>query len=229
MRQCTPGIAALRIGLSTWLSLRVPAFSFPTAESYSRITHRRQIVKRAKTGSAPPMSDAAVKAKTDKVWAEWFAILDKWGAKEKQHKEIAAYLYKERKLFSWWAQMVTVGYERARGLRAAHQTAEGFNASRSKIFAAPLSRLYAAWKDEKARSRWMKGTALEVSTARPNKALRGVWNGGKSRVEILFYAKGPGKSQVTIDHRKLKSARAVQGMKEYWSEQLERLETLLKK
>jgi hypothetical protein len=75
----------------------------------------------------------------------------------------------------------------------------------------------------------MKGTALEVSTARPNIALRGMWDGGKSRVEILFYAKGPGKSQMTIDHRDLKSARAVQEMKVYWSEQLARLEPLLKK
>lgn len=74
----------------------------------------------------------------------------------------------------------------------------------------------------------MRGLA-KVSTARPNKALRGMWDGGKSRVEILFYPKGPGNSQVTIDHRDLKSARAVQEMKVYWSEQFARLETLLKK
>ncbi|HEV1994936.1 MAG TPA: hypothetical protein VGR03_11440 [Candidatus Acidoferrum sp.] len=48
-------------------------------------------------------------------------------------------------------------------------------------------------------------------------------------MEILFYPKGPGNSQVTIDHRDLKSARAVQEMKVYWSEQFARLETLLKK
>ena len=31
------------------------------------------------------------------------------------HREITAWLSKAQKLPDWWAQMVTVGYERARG------------------------------------------------------------------------------------------------------------------
>ena len=45
-------------------------------------------------------SDEAVKAKTGKVWAEWFKILDKAGAKKWPHKEIAMYLYEKKKVAS---------------------------------------------------------------------------------------------------------------------------------
>lgn len=110
-------------------------------------------MKHAKSSNALPVSDKAVKAKTGKTWPVWFAILDKWGAKKKPHREIAKYLREKQKMPSWWCQMVTVGYERARGLRAVHQTAEGFSAQRSKTFTVPLSRLYAAWKDAAGRSR----------------------------------------------------------------------------
>ena len=41
-------------------------------------------------------TDEAVKAKTGRVWAEWFEILDKAGAKKWPHKEIAAYLLQKK-------------------------------------------------------------------------------------------------------------------------------------
>ena len=63
------------------------------------------------------MSDAAVQASTGKIWKEWFAILDKAGARKMDHKQIVAYLVKHHKVGPWWQQMVTVIYEQARGLR----------------------------------------------------------------------------------------------------------------
>src|SRR5215467_13039500 len=101
-------------------------------------------------------SDEAVKAKTGKVWAEWFKILDKAGAKKMPHKEIALYLYEKQKLPAWWCQMVAVGYEQERGLRQKFQKCDGeFSASRSRTMAAPLAKAYAAWTDEKLRNRWL--------------------------------------------------------------------------
>ena len=50
------------------------------------------------------MSDAAVQAKTGKTWKEWFAILDRAGARKMAHKEIAAYLYRELQVPAWWSQ-----------------------------------------------------------------------------------------------------------------------------
>lgn len=48
-------------------------------------------------------------------------------------------------------------------------------------------------------------------------------------MEVMFYAKGAGKCQVSVEHRRLKSAKEVQAIKKYWGEQLERLERLLQK
>jgi len=45
-----------------------------------------------KPREAKRMSDSAVRERTGKVWAEWFKILDKAGAKKWQHKKISAYL-----------------------------------------------------------------------------------------------------------------------------------------
>ena len=63
------------------------------------------------------ISDEAVKAKTDKVWGEWFTILDTWGAKEKSHTQSAKHLREHYGLSPWWAQTVTIRYEWERGLR----------------------------------------------------------------------------------------------------------------
>ena len=54
-------------------------------------------------------SDEAVKAKTGKVWAEWFGILDKAGAKKWAHKEISAFLRDKHEVGAWWCQMVAGG------------------------------------------------------------------------------------------------------------------------
>lgn len=62
------------------------------------------------------ISDEAVSARTGKTWGEWCKILDKARAKAMEHKEIVAILSKRYpKLGGWWTQMVTVGYEQARG------------------------------------------------------------------------------------------------------------------
>ena len=63
------------------------------------------------------MSDEAVKAATGKDWSQWHAFLDASGAAEKSHKQIALDLHAAG-VPGWWAQMVTVGYERMIGRRA---------------------------------------------------------------------------------------------------------------
>ena len=61
--------------------------------------------------------DDDVRAKTDKVWKEWFRVLDKFGLKTKGHTEAAKYLREKHGLSDWWAQAVTIRYEWEKGLR----------------------------------------------------------------------------------------------------------------
>ncbi len=63
---------------------------------------------------SPRMSDAAVKSKTGKAWAEWFVMMDKAGGKKLDHKALVALLDKRHHLGPWWRQMVAVSYEQAR-------------------------------------------------------------------------------------------------------------------
>jgi hypothetical protein len=171
-------------------------------------------------------SDAAVKAKTGKVWAEWFKILDRAGAKEMPHKEIAAYLYNEQKVGAWWCQMVAVAYEHERGIRQKFQKCDGeFSASGSRTMAVPMAKAFAAWTDEKLRKRWLPDGKLEITTATPGKYVRGKWDA--SRLSVGFYSKGSKKTQVAVDHGKLASSRESAKMKSHWFEALDRLQKML--
>jgi hypothetical protein len=172
-------------------------------------------------------SDEAVQAKTGKVWAEWFRILDKAGAKKWPHKEIAAYLHDKQKVSPWWAQMVSVGYEHERGIRQRFQKCDGeFSASGSRTLAVPLAKAYAAWTDEKLRNQWLPGAKIEITTATPGKYVRAKWD-GDTRLSVGFYSKGPGRAQVAVDHGKLANSRESAKMKSYWFAALNRLQKAL--
>ncbi len=181
----------------------------------------------AQPREAKRMSDAAVQAKTGKTWKEWFAILDTAGARKMDHKQIVAYLVKRHNVGPWWQQMVTVTYEQARGLREKHQTSEGFTANGSRTLAVGLEALYRAWAEERERRRWLGDAAMTIRTATPKKSLRILWGDGQSRLDVMFYAKGKGKSQVTVDHRRLTDAKEAARMKTYWSGALDRLKAVL--
>src|SRR4051812_24972888 len=89
-------------------------------------------------------SDAVLRA-TGKAWDEWLKVLDRAGAKSMAHKEIALMLSRKFSVPDWWSQMVTVGYEQARGLRKLYEKADGYSATATKTFGAAVDRVYGAW------------------------------------------------------------------------------------
>jgi len=186
------------------------------------------VTKKAATKS-PRMSDEAVKAKTGKIWKEWFAILDKAGAKTMTHKEIVNYLSTERGVGPWWQQMVTVTYEQQSGRRAEHEKPDGYQISVSRTISAPLATLYEAFGNQKTRAKWLKEDGLVERKATANKSMRVTWNDRKTSLEVNFYPKGADKSQVVVQHSKLPDARSASKMKKYWGEALDRLRTLIEK
>ncbi len=169
----------------------------------------------------PSMSDEAVKAKTGKTWPQWFAALDKAKAATLGHQEIVEVAGKLG-AGRWWGQMVTVEYERARGLRTRHETATGYSVSISKTVACDLSDLYAAASDEKSRKAWFPKGAFVASSQTKDKYLRGSWNGA-ARLEINFYAKGAGKSQINVQVNKMKKEADVETERTAWRTALEKL------
>ena len=188
----------------------------------------------AKKSAAPkpaapelPIGDEAVLAKTGRHWEEWFAVLDAAGAQTKPHPEIVAILSDQHGVGPWWRQMVTVGYEQARGLREAHETTAGFQMSASKTIAVPVSRLYEAFTNTRGRGRWLPGNKLTVRTAVPDNRIRIRFDGGDGALEANFAAKGDDKGQVTVTETKLKNRAAVERQKAYWKQALDTLKQQL--
>jgi hypothetical protein len=177
------------------------------------------------------VGDAAIRARTGRGWDEWLAVLDADGAHGLSHREIVELVGRHLPAEDgWWQQMVTVGYEQARGLRAKHQKPEGFQISRSKTVAVPVSRLYAAFTEASLLAAWLGQDVVAAITPRKcvlDKSARMLWTDGQTTVDALFYEKGEGRSQVTLQHSKLGSADEATAMKAYWGEKLDGLKALL--
>lgn len=171
----------------------------------------------------PRMSDDAVQAKTGKNWSQWFAILDKAGAKKMSHQEIVKLLNSKHDVGPWWQQMVTVTYEQARGLRQKHEKPSGYEISVSRTVNAPLASVYKKVANEKTRSLWLSEGGVTIKKSTLNKSMRMTWKDGKTSLQISFLGKGDGKSQVVVQHSKLPDAKAAAKMKSYWGKALDRL------
>jgi len=172
------------------------------------------------------ISDEAVKAGTGKTWPEWFAILDAASGTKLGHKGIVALLEEHQRLGPWWRQMVAVAYEQERGLRQKHQTPEGFQLSVSKTVEVPADALFRAWADERARSIWLPSADFTIRRATPTRSLRITWADG-STVDVSIHARGKSRSQVVVDHKRLRDAEDVGLMKEYWAAALDALKQTL--
>jgi uncharacterized protein YndB with AHSA1/START domain len=207
-----------------------------TGESYTAARARLRIKKPAVVSSsiAPAeyarlagKSDVIMKEKTGCSWERWVKALDREKAYTWPHRDIATHVREKYKIPGWWAQSVTVGYERIKGLRAVGQRRDGlFEAGKSKTFPIPLAQLYDAFSDARVRRRWLPDVDLTIRTATREKSMRISWP-DRTSVAVGFTTRGAGKSQVSLVHEKLPDRAAVSRMKEYWSERLAELGKLL--
>ncbi|MGH9373688.1 MAG: hypothetical protein ACRD15_19380 [Vicinamibacterales bacterium] len=172
-------------------------------------------------------ADATIKAKTGCTWDRWVFALDHYGADRMSHRDIAALVSSKYKIDGWWAQMVTVGYERIRGLRARGQRRDGsYEVGKSRTFNVPLTTLFQAWADARLRGRWLDGTVGKVRTLMPKKSMR--LDGQDHTIVVVgFMSKGRSKSVVAVQHTKLRDRDTANRLKQYWSERLDALGDVL--
>jgi hypothetical protein len=207
----------------------------PKAVARKKAPSPKKSAARPKKASRPVTSamklagvgSEAVKKATGKAWDQWLVLLDKAGAAKMPHKAIAEMVYEKWSVPPWWGQMVTVGYEQARGLRAVNQKLDGYAASASKTFDAALERVYAAWKDPSQREKWLPSAPLDVRRSTDGKSMRITWTLGDSNVEVNFSSAGASKSKVQVEHGKLADPKEVAAQKKYWREGLERLKAMV--
>jgi hypothetical protein len=199
-----------------------------TGERYT--TARSHVAKDPEPVPLPPrvgdpgMSDEAITKGTGRDWDSWFRILDAWGATGRTHTEIARYLNEEHDVGGWWAQSVTVGYERARGMRAPYQRlgGGGFNVSVSKTFPVDADRLFRAFTVGRERSRWLEPGTLRIRTSQPGRTARFDVRDG-SRLHAYFTPKGEARASASLQVEKLPDADAVEEARAFWKERLARL------
>jgi hypothetical protein len=205
---------------------RIRARMAKTGESYTAA--RAQLLPDPEPGYEPRMTDEKVEAATGRVWADWFAELDEWGAVEREHRDIAAWLGAEHGVPGWWAQTITVEYERARGLRPVRGDRDGsHNVSASKTIAVPVERLFEAWSDPELRSRWLGDAELSERTSRPPRTARYDWEDGSTRVLVGFDAIDASKSRVALSHERLPDEDEAIRLKAFWRERLAELKAQL--
>jgi hypothetical protein len=173
------------------------------------------------------MSDASVSKRTGRSWDEWVVVLDGAHAAERPHGEIAK-MVSSLGVPDWWSQMVTVGYERIRGLRERGQRRDGgYEASKSRTYNVPVATLFDAFVITSQRNRWLP-VRVAVRSAAPRKRMRIEWN-DKTVVQVGFLDKGSSKSAVAIQHQKLRDKTAAATMKQSWAEYFDTLGKMLER
>ena len=162
------------------------------------------------------MSDAAIEKATGCRWSRWVAALDHHGAAAMPHAAIAQLVHEKYKIAGWWSQAVTVGYERIRGLREKGQRrGGGYAVNKSRTFAVPVERLYAAFTAARLQH-WLDAKP-ELRTAQPLKSVRMKWEDGTT-VAIGFLRKGEAKSQVSLGHEGFPTKAQADRMRAWWTE-----------
>jgi hypothetical protein len=226
---------------------RVRARMTKTGESYTAA--RRQLLRKAGESTAPErdegtvsddaaestpatellMSDEAMIRGSGRSHAEWFTLLDAWGATERGHTEIAAWLRTEHGVDGWWAQGVTVGYERARGKRGRHQQRDGYTIGVRKSVGVEPAQALAAFTNGSLRRRWLPDAPMRQRPTKAALSARFDWSDPTSRVVVTIVSKGPDKATVAISHERLPDAESAERFKGAWRQWLADLKSVVER
>ncbi len=169
-------------------------------------------------------SDEAVRAATGRGWQEWHAVLDALGAAQLPHRDIAARLATDHGVADWWAQTITVEYERSVGRRDMGQRCDGaFTAGATKTLPQSIDDALAAWERLVAGRTEFDGVAI---TGAPRITRTDRWRYWRvnladgSRLAIVIGAK-PGatpKAGLAVNHEGVPSKAAAERWKAYWKD-----------
>ena len=222
---------------------RVRARMAKTGESYTSARH--QLARKGESAPDEPAtepapaadetstadlhltSDEAMVRGSGRGHADWFARLDAWGATGRRHTQIATWLREEQAVPGWWAQSVTVAYERARGMRGRHQMADGFSIAVSRTVGADVTRALEAFTDPDVRRRWLPETGMEQRPTRAVGTARFDWADPPSRLVVTVAAKAPDRTVVALAHEKLPDAASAERLKTSWRNWLDDLKRVL--
>jgi uncharacterized protein YndB with AHSA1/START domain len=190
--------------------------------------------------------DEIVVARTGRTRAEWFSVLDAFDCRAHGHKASAAHLMQSHGAAPWWAQAITVEYERARGIRSYGERADGFACTVQRALAVPADRAWSAFEDPaevsawtsarhdhrfRAGSRWRDAMGGRGAFQRvvPLRYVRFSWNhprtAPRSLVEVEFVARAEDRVTVKLTHRRIRSEEEREALRSHWSWALDSLKS----
>ncbi len=172
------------------------------------------------------LSDAKSREKTGHGLDHWLGVLDAFGAVAKGHTASARHLSDDHGVDGWYAQGITVAYERARGVRGLNQRCDGdYEVSVSKVMVSTTRQLVKAFSDARARNSWTDGLdatlVSSLAAALPHRPTKGfvVKPDGQARfrfkwndtpVQLNVYPKAGGKVSLVATNSQLSSAAMVE-------------------
>jgi uncharacterized protein YdhG (YjbR/CyaY superfamily) len=173
------------------------------------------------------LKNEAVEKATGKGWEKWFTILNQEKAAKFEHKEIAKLLSGKYEVDGWWAQSITVEYERHLGKRQVGQVKDGtFQTAVSKTLPGNLDQVLKKWLDKVRDVKEFNSIPLAgkpvISKTEKWRYWRVDLQDG-SRVTITVGTKTADKSILTFSTEKLKDQDAIEHWKAYWKDYLKKL------
>jgi hypothetical protein len=193
---------------------------------------------RAKSKRDSPISEAKFVEKTGHGFDHWFAVLDRFGGVQKGHTAAARHLYEAHGVDGWYAQGITVAYERARGVRVANQRCDGaFEVSVSKTIPADAKTIIRTLTDRARRAKLhvsdktlLPSLAAGLTTPkskgfviRPDGLGRFRYNWDATTVQFYLVPKPGNRVSVTVTNMKLTDSDMVESRRTVWREMLNSL------
>lgn len=188
------------------------------------------------------VSDAKSLEKTGHDLDHWFNVLDRFGGVEKGHTASARHLHDAHEVDGWYAQGITVAYERARGVRAFNQRCDGeYEVSVSKVMTATTTHVIEGLTEPRLRKRWLSGVDGQLVNAlvaaldsprskgivvRADGQGRYRYKWGDTTVQFQLFPKDGGKVLLVVTNSRLSLATMVEERRTQWRTALNALAQL---
>ena len=200
----------------------------------ARVQRTQSAADQARSAKATgTVSEARCIEKTGHGFDYWFAILDRFKAPAAGHTAAARHLRNEHGVSAWYAQAITVSYERARGIRTVNQLCSGrFQVSASRVLPVSTEVATAALGHAKQRRLWLASIESEVAQALAGALASGRIKRGTKANTFRFRSafgvtdaritpKADGRSTVQVSTTELADQAATEAVRAGWREVLD--------
>jgi uncharacterized protein YndB with AHSA1/START domain len=197
---------------------------------------------------ASRINESLVVARTGRTFHDWFTIIEGFEGFRKGHKAIAKHLAEDHGMSLWYAQTITVQYERDRVGGESDEAERSRTLSIQRTIGVAISRAFEAWTHQNRLAAWNHPDALvdarvggrimdgdflcgEILDLESPKLLRFSFENPRFRpgssIDVEFFVKGGLRTLVRLTHTGLGCKSEADEAKAYWNAALDSLRAYL--